>query len=74
VVQQIGYYMRFAFRNFPLTQIHSHAQHAAEAAECAGAQNRFLEIHDILYENQHAIEDENLVEYAKILELIMSRF
>lgn len=74
VVQQLGNNMRFAFRNFPLTQIHPHAQHAAEAAECAGAQDRFWEMHHILYENQHAIEDENLVEYAKILELNMSRF
>ena len=74
VVQQLGDKMRFAFRNFPLTQIHPHAQHAAEAAECAGAQNKFWEMHDILYENQQALEDENLLEYAEILELNMSRF
>jgi protein-disulfide isomerase len=74
VVQQLGDKMRFAFRNFPLTQIHPHAQHAAEAAECAGAQNKFWEMHDILYENQQALEDENLLKYAEILELNMSRF
>jgi protein-disulfide isomerase len=74
VVQQLGDKMRFAFRNFPLTQIHPHAQHAAEAAECAGAQNKFWEMHDILYENQKALEDENLLEYAEILELNISRF
>lgn len=70
----LGYNLRFVFRNFPLTQIHPHAQHAAEAAECAGAQNKFWEMHDILYENQQALEDENLLEYAKVLELDMSRF
>jgi protein-disulfide isomerase len=74
VVQQLGDKMRFAFRNFPLTQIHPHAQHAAEAAECAGAQNKFWEMHDILYENQQALEDENLLKYAEILKLNMSRF
>ena len=42
-----GNNLRFVFRNFPLTQIHPHAQHAAEASECAGAQNRFWEMHDI---------------------------
>ena len=70
----LGNNLRFVFRNFPLTQIHPHAQHAAEAAECAGAQNKFWEMHDILYENQQALEDENLLEYAKVLELDMSRF
>jgi protein-disulfide isomerase len=70
----LGNNLRFVFRNFPLTQIHPHAQHAAEAAECAGAQNKFWEMHDILYENQQALEDENLLEYAKALELDMSRF
>jgi protein-disulfide isomerase len=74
VVQQLRNKMCFTFRNFPLTQIHPHAQHAAEAAECAGAQNKFWEMHDILYENQQALEDENLVEYAEVLELDMSRF
>ena len=73
-IQQLENKVCFAFRNFPLTQIHSHAQHAAEAAECASAQNKFWEMHDILYENQEALEDENLVEYAKILELDTSRF
>jgi len=70
----LGNNLRFVFRNFPLTQIHPHAQHAAEAAECAGAQNKFWEMHDLLYENQQALEDENLLEYAKVLELDMSRF
>ena len=70
----LGNKLRFVFRNFPLTQIHPHAQHAAEAAECAGAQNKFWEMHDILYENQQALEDENLLEYAKVLELDISRF
>ena len=66
--------MRFVFRNFPITQIHPHAQHAAEAAECAGAQNKFWEMHDFLYEHQQALDDKNLEKYAGILELDIERF
>jgi hypothetical protein len=47
----------FVFRNFPLTQIHPYAQHAAETAESAAAQNKFWEMHDYLYEHQQALDD-----------------
>ncbi len=57
--------LRFVFRNFPLTQIHPEARHAAEAAEAAGAQGKFWEMHDRLFENQHALDDASLVRYAK---------
>ncbi|GAC1387408.1 MAG: thioredoxin domain-containing protein [Candidatus Saccharimonadales bacterium] len=43
----------FQFRNFPLTQIHQHALEAARAAEAAAAQNKYWEMHDLLYENQN---------------------
>ena len=70
----LGDNLRFVFRNFPLTQIHPHAQHSAEAAECAGAQNRFWEMHDILYEHQQALEDEDLESYAGLLKLDIRKF
>jgi protein-disulfide isomerase len=54
----------FAFRNFPLTSAHPHAEHAAEAAEAAHEQGRFWEMHDLLYENQEALGDEDLMQYA----------
>jgi protein-disulfide isomerase len=57
-----------------LTQIHPHAQQAAEAAETAGAQGKFWEMHDILYENQEALDYPSLREYAQYLELDMERF
>lgn len=66
--------LRFAFRHFPLTQVHPHAQHAAESAEAAGAQGMFWEMHDMLYENQAALDDPSLREYALALELDMDRF
>jgi protein-disulfide isomerase len=66
--------LRFVFRNFPLNQLHPHAQQAAEAAESAGAQRKFWNMHDILYENQQALDYYHLVEYASILELDIERF
>jgi protein-disulfide isomerase len=52
VQKRFGRRLRFVFRNFPLTQIHPHAQAAAEAAEFAGANGRFWEMHDLIYQNQ----------------------
>jgi protein-disulfide isomerase len=46
--ERLGEKLRFVFRHFPLTTAHPHAQHAAEAAEAAGAQHRFWEMHDTL--------------------------
>src|ERR1700694_822366 len=62
--KRLGDQLRFVFRNFPLTQIHLHAEHAAEAAEAAGAQNKFWEMHDTLFEQQRALDDKHLKEYA----------
>jgi protein-disulfide isomerase len=72
--KRLGEQMRFVFRNFPLAEAHPHAEHAAEAAEAAGAQGKFWEMHDLLYENQDALEDEDLVRYAKALHLDVPRF
>jgi protein-disulfide isomerase len=71
--KRLGNKLCFAFRNFPLTEAHAHAEHAAEAAEAADAQGRFWEMHDLLFENQEALEDEALVEYASSLGLDASR-
>ena len=69
VQDRLGDRLCFAFRNFPLVNSHPHAQHAAEAAEAAGAQGRFWEMHDLLFENQEALDDENLAQYAAALGL-----
>jgi protein-disulfide isomerase len=66
--------MAFVFRNFPLATIHPHAERAAEAAEAAGAQGRFWEMHDLLYENQDALDDDSLLAYALALGLDVPRF
>jgi protein-disulfide isomerase len=72
--ERLGDQMCFVFRNFPLTQVHPHAEEAAEAAEAAGAQGKFWEMHDLLYENQDALEPEDLVQYARALKLDLPRF
>jgi protein-disulfide isomerase len=69
IQQRLGDRLCFAFRNFPLANMHPYAEHAAEAAEAAGAQGRFWEMHDLLFENQNALGDENLGEYALALGL-----
>ena len=69
IQQQLGDDLCFAFRNFPLTNVHPHAEHAAEAAEAAGEQGNFWGMHDMLFENQDALEDERLATYAAALGL-----
>jgi protein-disulfide isomerase len=74
VQRALGDDLLFAFRNFPLTQAHPHAFSAACAAEAAALQDTFWPMHDLLYENQQALEEENLVEYARALDLDLERF
>jgi len=69
VQEQLGDKLCFAFRNFPLVNSHPYAEHAAEAAEAAGAQGKFWPMHDLLFENQDALDDESLAEYAATLDL-----
>ena len=71
---QLGARLRFVFRNFPIATMHPYAEHAAEAAEAAGAQGRFWEMHDVLYENQDALADDDLVQNAVTLGLDSARF
>jgi protein-disulfide isomerase len=73
IQERLGERMCFAFRNFPLANMHPYAEHAAEAAEAAAAQGRFWEMHDVLFENQNALEDENLEQYAEALKLDVKR-
>jgi protein-disulfide isomerase len=72
--QEMGDHLRFVFREFPLAQAHPHAEHAAETAEAAGAQGKFWEMHDTLYEHQQALDDANLEQYAGSVGLDMGRF
>jgi protein-disulfide isomerase len=64
----------FAYRHFPLEEAHPYALAAAEAAECAGEQGRFWEMHDLLFANQEHLRPKHLPEYAQQLGLDMARF
>ena len=66
--------VRFAFRHFPLTEIHPHALAAAAAAEAAALQDRFWTMHELLFHRQTALEDDDLRRYAAELELDVARF
>jgi protein-disulfide isomerase len=66
--------LRFAFRHFPLRSSHPHALAAAKAAEAAGEQGRFWEMHDRLYQRQTQLEDEDLVGHARKIGLDVARF
>jgi len=59
--------IRFVFRHFPLSEAHPHAEHAAESAEAVAelaGKGSFWAMHDVLYENQNALDDTSLAEYA----------
>jgi protein-disulfide isomerase len=55
--------MRFVFRNLPLSDMHPHAEAAAEIAEALASQGKFWEMHDTLYENQRDLSDAALRRY-----------
>jgi protein-disulfide isomerase len=74
VQNRMGNRLRFVYRHFPLAELHPHALTAAEAAEAAGAQGKFWPMHDLLFENQDALDDESLVSYAADLGLDAPRF
>jgi protein-disulfide isomerase len=74
VEQELSGGIRFAFRHFPLVEIHPHAFAAAAAAEAAALQGRFWEMHELLFHRQRALRDDDLQGYAAQLELDVGRF
>lgn len=74
VQKHYGKRLRFVFRNFPLIEIHSHALAAAMTAEFAAGNNKFWEMHDMLYENQEALEMPDLLSYVEALGLSEADF
>jgi len=66
--------VRVVYRHFPLEEIHPHALHAALAAEAAGAQGKFWQMHDLLFDNQSHLKLSHLRGYAGRLELHMERY
>jgi protein-disulfide isomerase len=71
---RFGQRVRFVFRHFPLEEVHPHALRAAAAAECASAQGKFWQMHDLLFEKQGHFELAQLQAYARTLDLDTARF
>ncbi len=65
LIREFGDDLRFVFRNLPLDSVHPQAMHAAEAAEAVALQGDFWRMHDLLFERQHDLSDQALVNYAQ---------
>jgi protein-disulfide isomerase len=74
VEPDMGARVRFAFRHFPLTEIHPHVLTAVAAAEAAAQQDRFWNMHELLFQRQRALGDDDLQRYAAELGLDVARF
>jgi protein-disulfide isomerase len=66
--------VRYVWRHLPLTDVHTHAQLAAEASEAAAEQGAFWEMYDLLLTHQDALESDDLIGYAGQLGLDVERF
>jgi protein-disulfide isomerase len=74
VRKQAGSDLRFVYRHFPLARVHPHARRAAEAAEAAGAQRAFWEMHDLLLGDGRGLTDDEIVDRARAIGLDLPRF
>jgi protein-disulfide isomerase len=66
--------IRFVFRNFPIQQVHPHAEQAAEAAEAAAAQGRFWQMYELLLQPYARLDNDALLDYAERIGLDLPRF
>lgn len=71
---EMGSRLRYVFRTFPQAPLDEKAEGAAEAAESAGAQGKFWEIHDRMFENQGAVDQLQLAKHAKAVGLDAQQF
>jgi protein-disulfide isomerase len=74
ILSRYGDHLLFVFRHFPLVSQHPHAWRAALAAEAAGAQDRFWQMHDHLLTHEHSLTDEELRNHARALGLDMATY
>jgi protein-disulfide isomerase len=74
LLARLGNGLSFVFRHFPLTTVHPYAELAAEAAEAAGGQGKFWQMHDRLFENQDRLAPAELPLHAQAIGLDVRRF
>ena len=74
LLDQLPGKIRFVFRNFPIPQLHPHAEQAAEAAEAAAAQGKFWDMYELLLRPAAQLDRRALLGYAERLGLDVARF
>ena len=74
ILSNYGDRVRFVYRDFPLVSLHANALKAAEASECADDQEAYWKYHDLLFQNQSALDDASLKNYAASLGLDTAAF
>ena len=74
LLEEKGDQVQFVFRNFPLNEAHPLARLSALAAEAAGEQGKFWEMHDMIYENQAQLDRDSFVDFAEQLDLDLEKF
>jgi NhaA family Na+:H+ antiporter len=74
VQERLGENLLYVFRHFPIRSSHPNAQKAAEAAEAASAQGKFWEMHNMLFEHQGRLAEDELVDCAREIGLDVERF
>lgn len=74
LLDSFGDDLHYVYRNFPRQEDHPHAFNAAKAAEASGLQRRFWPMHQLLFENQHELDDENLFGLADEIGLNVNQF
>lgn len=74
IEEAFGRQIRFVFRHFPLANAHQYAVPAALAAEAAGLQGKFWEMHDALFDNQYRLNGDLFDELAETIGLDLERF
>jgi protein-disulfide isomerase len=74
LLQTYGDNVHYVFRNFPLQNMHPHALSAAKAVEAAALQRRYWQMHELLFENQDELDDENLMSLADEIGLNVNQF
>ncbi len=74
IMRKFGNDLKFIFRNFPLSKVHPDATAAAVASEAAGLQDKFWEMHSLLFENQQRLNNNSILNYAMKINLDMEQF
>ena len=74
IMKEFGRQIKFIFRNFPLSEMHANAREAAKAAEAAGLQGKYWEMHNSIFENQEYLQPNDFVKRAEKLGLDIQKF